>query len=786
MLTRRKIIVYNTNPLYKSEKEATNMKFIKAFIPFTIAILASSCSFSTNNSTQEEKLVDPTGISLDYTENVLEVGDSLKLNATVSPKNSNNKEIVWSVYSGKNYISVTQEGVVSANKIGSGKIRARVENTGLVATCSIQVVEKIIHVTSISLSTSSSSVEVNKTLALSPTITPSNATNKAVKWASSNEDVATVDNGVVKGLAKGSSTISATTVDGSYKASVAVNVVTVDVTGISFSSSTKSVELNKTLTLSPTISPSNATNKDVTWSTSDSSIAKVDNGTVRGLAKGTATITATTVDGGYKASIDVTVYTNAVTGISFASSTATVTEDNTLTLSPTIKPSNATIKDVTWSTSNSNIATVDNGEVTAKKAGTVKITATTVDGGFQASVDVTVREKGAAAAWTVLLYVCGADLESSYANNSYYGGVGLATMDIMEILSVNNKPDDVNIVLETGGASKWTNTNYANYGDYNISSSQLQRHHVENGKLNLDASLTYASMGSSSTLQSFLEFGLTTYPADKTALILWNHGGGLDGVCFDEKKNSDSLTASEVVSAVSGALSKTGNAGSKLEFIGYDACLMQVQDIANMNAPYFNYIVASAESEAGEGCDYDNWIDDLYAKKSTTTIMKAIVDSFISDNGGVNSSNNDQTLSYLNLNYAEEYRTAWEDMAGQLKNKINSNNEDDFNTLVKSAKHYADSSYTSYGLFDAKDFVKKLASNSTFNPGSTYTNAVLNAHSNFVGYSSAGKGAGNSFGLCMFWKISSYCSSYSSSYGFSNWNYLISNYGGSSSGGWWW
>ena len=762
------------------------MKFIKAFIPFTIAILTSSCSFSMNNSTPEEKLVDPTGITLDYTENVLEVGDTLKLNATVAPKNSNNKVIVWSVYSGKNYLSVTQDGVVSANKIGSGKIRARVENTGLYATCSIQVVEKIIHVTNVSLNTSSSSIEVNKSITLSPTITPSNATNKAVKWSSSNESVATVDNGVVKGLSKGTSTITATTVDGNLKASTTINVITVDVTGISFSSSTSKVELNKSFTLSPTITPSNATNKEVTWSTSDASIATVDNGTVRGLEKGTATITATTVDGGYKASVDITVYTNAVTSISFASSTATVTEGNTLTLSPTITPSNATIKDVTWSTSNSNIATVDNGEVTAKKAGTVKITATTVDGGFQASVDVTVREKGTAAAWTVLLYICGADLESSYANNSYYGGIGLATMDIMEILAVNNKPDDVNIVLETGGASKWTNTNYANYGDYNISSSQLQRHHVENGKLNLDASLSYSSMGSSSTLQSFLEYGLTTYPADKTGLILWNHGGGLNGVCYDEKKSDDSLTASEVVSAVSGALSKTGNAGSKLEFIGYDACLMQVQDIANMNAPYFNYMIASEESEAGEGWDYDNWIDDLYAKKSTTSILKAIVDSFISDNGGTSSSSNDQTLSYLNLSYAEEYRTAWEDMAGQLKNKVNSDNKDDFNDLVESAKHYADYYYTSYGLFDAKDFVKKLASNSTFNPGSSYTNAVLNAHSNFVAYSSAGKGAGNSFGLCMFWKISSSSSSYSSSYGFSNWAYLNSNYGGSSGGGWWW
>jgi PBP1b-binding outer membrane lipoprotein LpoB len=76
---------------------------------------------------------------------------------------------------------------------------------------------------------------------------------------------------------------------------------------------------------------------------------------------------------------------------------------------------------------------------------------------------------------TILLYMCGSNLESEYANNSTYGNIGLATMDIMEILSVENQPDDINIVVETGGASKWTKRSYANYGSEDISSSSLQR-----------------------------------------------------------------------------------------------------------------------------------------------------------------------------------------------------------------------------------------------------------------------------------------------------------------------
>ena len=137
--------------------------------------------------------------------------------------------------------------------------------------------------------------------------------------------------------------------------------------------------------------------------------------------------------------------------------------------------------------------------------------------------------------------------------------------------------------------------------------------------------------------------------------------------------------------------------------------------------------------------------------------MKAIVDGFITDNGGTSSSSNDQTLSYLDLSYMDAYVTAWNNMSTQLGTKITTSNKSNFNTLVKSAKHYADDDYTYFGTFDAKDFVNKLSSNSTFNPGSSYTNAVLSAHTNLVAYSSCGRGAGNSYGLCIYWACHSDC-----------------------------
>ena len=127
------------------------------------------------------------------------------------------------------------------------------------------------------------------------------------------------------------------------------------------------------------------------------------------------------------------------------------------------------------------------------------------------------------------------------------------------------------------------------------------------------------------------------------------------------------------------------------------------------------------------------------------------------------------------------YKSAWETMASKLASKLTSSNKNSFNSLVKTVKYYGDSYYQYYGIFDAKDFINKLAANSTFNPGSTYTNAVLTAFGNLVEYSSCGRGAGNSNGMCMFWSVTSNCAKgtyYTASQtNFSTWRSLVSTYG---------
>lgn len=244
-------------------------------------------------------------------------------------------------------------------------------------------------VTGVSVDLDEVTLRVGQTTKLTATVSPSNATNKSVTWKSSNAAVATVSNGTVTAKAGGTATITCTTADGGYTASCKVTV-TISPTGISLSPTTLTLEWGKTSTLTATISPSNATNKTVHWSTSNNSVVTVDNGVVKGVSVGTATITAMTEDGGYKATCAVTVKVSP-TGVKLNASTTTLKVGNTTTLTATVSPSNATNKNVTWSSSNTSVATVSSGGVvTAKAAGTVTITCKTVDGGYTATCTVRV------------------------------------------------------------------------------------------------------------------------------------------------------------------------------------------------------------------------------------------------------------------------------------------------------------------------------------------------------------------------------------------------------------
>ena len=249
-------------------------------------------------------------------------------------------------------------------------------------------------VTGVSLNKSSTSLTVGATETLFAMVAPTNAANQNVTWSSSNISVATVSYGTVSAIAAGSATITVRTADGGRTAicNVTVSTTTVAVTGVSLSKSSTSLNVGATETIFAMVAPTNATNQNVTWSSSNPSAATVSNGVVSAVSAGTTTITVTTVDGGKTATCSVAVNASsvAVTGVSLNKSSTSLTVGATETLTATITPSNATNKSVTWSSSNASVATVSNGTVSAVSAGTATITVTTADGGKTASCSVTV------------------------------------------------------------------------------------------------------------------------------------------------------------------------------------------------------------------------------------------------------------------------------------------------------------------------------------------------------------------------------------------------------------
>ncbi len=171
------------------------------------------------------------------------------------------------------------------------------------------------HVTDITLDKSTAELEAGKTVTLTPTVLPADANNKKVSWSSNNERVATVNNGVVSGLSKGTATITATTQDGNLTATCVVTVTSSDVsvTGVTLDKATFEGKVGQTIQLTATVTPTNATNKNVTWVSSNASVATVSStGLVTLVAEGTAEISVKTIDGNFTAKCAITVSKDAV------------------------------------------------------------------------------------------------------------------------------------------------------------------------------------------------------------------------------------------------------------------------------------------------------------------------------------------------------------------------------------------------------------------------------------------------------------------------------------------
>ena len=225
-------------------------------------------------------------------------------------------------------------------------------------------------------------------------VLPSNATNTNVTFKSLNEKVATVDaNGVVTGVSEGNADIVITTEEGGFEAKCAVRVDGIDARGIErVGDKTVTMGLNQTRQLQVKITPSDTTNKNVQWTSSNNSVATVDsNGVVTSKNSGSTIITATTHNG-LKTEFFIEVET-PVTNITLNSNEINLNPGGTFKLDATVNPSNASNKNIKWISANESIATVDqSGNVTADVAGTTYISAVSADGKVVATCTVNVSK----------------------------------------------------------------------------------------------------------------------------------------------------------------------------------------------------------------------------------------------------------------------------------------------------------------------------------------------------------------------------------------------------------
>ena len=342
---------------------SVNSGTVTALKEGTATITASAGGKSATCSVKvSAKIIAVTSISLDKASLSIQVGDTETLTATIQPDNATDKAVVWT--SSEDAIASVSNGKITAHKSGKATITAKS------GTCSAECeVTVSVNTESITLDKTTLSLSVGETAQLTATVKPDDATDKTVTWSSSDESVAKVDNGKVAALKSGKATITAKCGDKTAECAV---TVTVPVSSITLDKSTLSLVIGESATLTAVVKPDDATDQNVTWTSSDESVAKVDNGKVAALKSGKATITAKCGDKTAECAVTVTV---PVSSITLDKSTLSLVIGESATLTAVVKPDDATDQNVTWTSSDESVAKVDNGKVTAIKSGKATITA---------------------------------------------------------------------------------------------------------------------------------------------------------------------------------------------------------------------------------------------------------------------------------------------------------------------------------------------------------------------------------------------------------------------------
>lgn len=287
--------------------------------------------------------------------------------------------------------------------------------------------------------------------------------------------------------------------------------------------------------------------------------------------------------------------------------------------------------------------------------------------------------------YTLMIYMCGSDLESD---------AGYASDDIDEMLETQ-LAKEVNVLIYTGGATSWFNDK--------IADGKNQIFKIENGELVLvDNTIGTAYMSEPDTLTYFLNYAKNNYKADRYGLIFWDHGGGaVSGFGYDENNpdEDESLTIDEIKYALD-------KFGENLEFVGFDACLMANVETAYAIKENADYLIASEETEPGTGWNYKKLFNQLSKDTSQNfeDVGKNIIDTFIKSNNGFFGA--DATLSMVNLKEMNNVYSNLDKFINDIKSqKFDTNNYADVSKSIKNSKAYGDGEIDT---IDLVDFATKL------------------------------------------------------------------------------
>ena len=287
---------------------------------------------------------------------------------------------------------------------------------------------------------------------------------------------------------------------------------------------------------------------------------------------------------------------------------------------------------------------------------------------------------------TIMVYMVGSNLETEY---------GLASLDIAEMINSSFDLDNIDLLIYTGGAKQWQTPE--------ITSDDHGVYHITEDGIVKVKSFEKDKMGQSSTLSRFLRYAYNNYKAEMYGLILWDHGGGpINGYGSDEFYKFDSLTLTEIKQAIDDSPFST----EKLEFMGFDACLMSSVEVANTVSGYAKYLVSSEENEPGSGWDY-SFLEAIKPSDDGKTVGKTAADYFADYYrklyiDGV-------TIAVMDLDRIDKVETEMNNLFA----KLNENIDTDFSYISRSrssSKELGRTIDTSFDLIDLYDFTDKLPS----------------------------------------------------------------------------